>query len=240
MRRRVDQTVFASPASGDRLRDVMSSRHGEPNRIRRARTAPSPCAVVIADTRKLISEALGALIGAMTGCVLAGVIDADRAIATLQPRPDVAIVGVDPYADESLRLVEGLRRRRPDLPLVAVADRFDPPLLRFCIDRGVAAIVTTSTSGGELRTIMGEVVRGNVVLPVGWQRAMSAPEDTPIAGLSERQREVLELLAQGCSNEQIAERLFISPNTVKFHVRAIYARLDVHSRLAAARYISLQ
>ena len=48
---------------------------------------------------------------------------------------------------------------------------------------------------------------------------MSAPEDTPIAGLSERQREVLELLAQGCSNEQIAERLFISPNTVKFHVR---------------------
>src|SRR5690242_18433958 len=68
MGRRVDQTVFAAPASSDRLRHVMSSGHGEPSRIGRARTAPSPCAVVIADTRKLISEALGALIGAMTGC----------------------------------------------------------------------------------------------------------------------------------------------------------------------------
>ncbi len=218
----------------------MPTRFGEPSRVARARgaSAASPCAVLIADTRKLISEALGALIGAMSGFVVAGVIDVDRAIASVQPRPDLAVVGVDPLAEESLRLVDGIRRRQPELPVVVVADRFDPPLLRFGIDRRVAAIVPTSTSGSELRTIMGEVVRGRVVLPSGWQQAMSTPEETPIAGLSERQREVLELLAQGCRNEEIAERLFISPNTVKFHIRAIYARLDVHNRMAAAKYIS--
>ncbi len=236
----VDRTGSVSAGPDDGLSDDVSTRFGEPSRVTRARGAgpASPCAVLIADTRKLIGEALGALIGAMTGFVVAGVVDVDRAVAALHPRPDLAVVGVDPFAEESLRLVDGIRRRRPELPVVVVADRFDPPLLRFGIERNVAAIVPTSTSGHELRTIMGEVVRGRVVLPAGWQRAMSAPEDTPIAGLSERQREVLELLAKGCSNEEIAERLFISPNTVKFHIRAIYARLDVHTRLAAAKYVS--
>lgn len=218
----------------------MPSRFGEPSRTARARSASvaSPTAVLVADTRRLIGEALAALLGAMPGFVVAGVIDIDRAVAALAPQPDLAVVGVDPFVEDSLRLVDGIRRRRPELPVAVVADRLDPPLLRFGIDRHVSAMVSTSTPGSELRAILSEVVHGRVVLPAGWQRAITAPEETPIAGLSERQREVLELLAQGCSNEQIAERLFISPNTVKFHIRAIYARLDVHNRLAAAKYIS--
>jgi DNA-binding NarL/FixJ family response regulator len=56
--------------------------------------------------------------------------------------------------------------------------------------------------------------------------------------LSERQREVLELMALGLPNELIAERLFISKNTVKFHVAAIYARLGVHNRVEAAHALA--
>jgi DNA-binding NarL/FixJ family response regulator len=58
-----------------------------------------------------------------------------------------------------------------------------------------------------------------------------------LAGLSERQREVLELLALGASNGDIAARLYISVNTVKFHVREIYARLGVRNRVEAARLL---
>jgi len=55
--------------------------------------------------------------------------------------------------------------------------------------------------------------------------------------LSRRQIEVLEQLAAGRSNQEIARDLYISPNTVKFHVRAIYDRMGVHNRVEAARLL---
>jgi LuxR family transcriptional regulator, maltose regulon positive regulatory protein len=62
---------------------------------------------------------------------------------------------------------------------------------------------------------------------------LAGPDE--LAGLSGRQREVLELLALGASNREIAGRLYISPNTVKFHLREIYSRLGVRNRVEATR-----
>jgi DNA-binding NarL/FixJ family response regulator len=56
--------------------------------------------------------------------------------------------------------------------------------------------------------------------------------------LSERQLEVLTLVAEGCSYDEIGARLFISANTVKFHLRSIYMRLGVRNRMAAARKLT--
>jgi DNA-binding NarL/FixJ family response regulator len=61
---------------------------------------------------------------------------------------------------------------------------------------------------------------------------------SPLVLLSPRQREVLHLLSLGMDNDQIAERLYISRNTVKFHVRTIYGRLGVHNRVEAARVLA--
>lgn len=68
------------------------------------------------------------------------------------------------------------------------------------------------------------------------QAARKATEagSSELEGLSEREREVLALLAQGLTNKAIAEALIISPNTVKRHVKAIYRKLDIHTRSAAA------
>ena len=62
-------------------------------------------------------------------------------------------------------------------------------------------------------------------------------EDEP-ARLTDRELEVLKLVAQGLSYEDIGSRLFISPNTVKFHLRTIYLRLGVRNRVAAARLLT--
>ena len=64
-----------------------------------------------------------------------------------------------------------------------------------------------------------------------------APPSYP-AGLSAREVEVLTLVAQGLTNAQIAQQLFISPNTVNRHLNSIYRKLDVNSRAAATRFAS--
>ncbi len=76
----------------------------------------------------------------------------------------------------------------------------------------------------------------------GWEQLISesaTPQPTSVVGatpLTEREQEVLRLLAQGLTNMQIAERLIVSPFTINAHLRNIYNKLDVPSRPAAIRY----
>jgi DNA-binding NarL/FixJ family response regulator len=65
---------------------------------------------------------------------------------------------------------------------------------------------------------------------------LDAAADRPPAGLTVREVEVLRLVAVGLSNAEIAERLFLSPNTVKVHVARILAKIGVHNRAAATEY----
>ena len=79
-----------------------------------------------------------------------------------------------------------------------------------------------------------------MVLSTSSERATAAPapEETSAEaqlGLTRRELEVLRLLAEGLSNAQIGERLFISPRTVGQHLRSVYNKVDVSSRTAAAR-----
>jgi two-component system nitrate/nitrite response regulator NarP len=78
------------------------------------------------------------------------------------------------------------------------------------------------------------VVAGQVVMPAGWRRT-ATPDPAWLEALSPRHREVLELLAEGLRNDEIATRLGLSPNTVKFHVRELYLRIGVRNRVEASQ-----
>ena len=101
---------------------------------------------------------------------------------------------------------------------------------------GTSVSVVQDTCGGHA-VMAAQVADGRAVLPTGWKRAIAAERDDPLVTLSKRQMEVLQLLAQGCSYEEIGMRLFISLNTVKFHVQSIFSRLGVRNRMAAARIL---
>ena len=85
---------------------------------------------------------------------------------------------------------------------------------------------------------LSRILAGDTVFPAGWLAAANRAGEGGTCTLSERQLEVLELLALGLPNELIAKRLFISKNTVKFHVAAVYARLGVHNRVEAAHALA--
>jgi DNA-binding NarL/FixJ family response regulator len=189
---------------------------------------------VVAHRRELLAEALGRLLDHL-GLVVVGAGSAHEVLLELVSReaPDVVVLdaGFDPRP---------LRTGAPAARIVVLADGLDQRLAAAAREGDVDGIVLTRCVGTELASAITQVAAGHAVFPAGWlsRARRAAVASDPVAGLSPRQREVLELLALGMDNDQIAARLFISRNTVKFHVRTIYERLGVHNRVAAARVLA--
>jgi DNA-binding NarL/FixJ family response regulator len=204
-----------------------------------AKSAIGAIRVVIGDRRRLIAEALAALIETLEGFTVTGVVAGDEVVpAIAAQKPDLAVVGVGEDTDGVVELVETLTARAPDLNIVLIAERAEPELVRFVLDQRLSGLLLTNAAGPDMAISLGQVASGHAILPCGWRLALSPEADDPLELLSERQLEVLALLADGCSYEQIGKRLFITTNTVKFHMRSIFLRLGVRNRMAAARMLS--
>ena len=115
--------------------------------------------------------------------------------------------------------------------------------------RGLAltgwAALPVDVSPTQLRKALEMVDAGFAVAPSGWLRPAPAvvavprvdvDDDLQDATLTDRETDVLDLLAEGLSNQRIAERLGISPHTVKFHIASIYDKLDARTRTQAVRH----
>lgn len=194
--------------------------------------------IAVADDRRLIADALAALLGKVSGFTVTGVITGDGAAAVATHKPDVVLVGTPDHSEGALTLMRQVRAREPNVAIVALADAVEPGLIAFVLDQRLNGLLLTDAPADDLATCIDQVASGHVVLPASWQAVLADDPDDPLSALSGRQREVLELLAEGVSYEQIAARLFISVNTVKFHVRTIFSQLGVHNRMAAARLLS--
>ena len=197
-----------------------------------------PVRVAVADPRRLIAEALAALIADREGFSVTGAIVADEAVKAIsEQRPDVVVIGAGADSRAAMALVRELRRREPRVEIVIVADALEPALVSFVLDQGIGGLLLSDAAGRDVAVCLDHVAHGRAVLPSGWQGALSADRNDPLDALSERQMQVLLLLSDGFSYEEIGARLFISLNTVKFHVRSIFLRLGVRNRMAAARLL---
>jgi DNA-binding NarL/FixJ family response regulator len=105
-----------------------------------------------------------------------------------------------------------------------------PPFLQVASDIGVAGIILKSRSADALVDGIERVVAGE---PVGLASA-DHPNGRRRPDLSDRESEVLALIARGLTNPEIADELFLSVETVKTYVKRLYAKLDVHNRAQAA------
>lgn len=197
-----------------------------------------PVRVAVVDPRRLIAEGLAALIANREGFSVTGAFVADGAgKAISEQRPDVVVIGAGTNSRAAMELVRELRRHEPRVEIVIVADALEPALVSFVLDQGIGGLLLSDAAGRDVAACLDHVSHGRAVLPSGWQGALSADRNDPLDALSDRQMEVLVLLADGFSYEEIGARLFISLNTVKFHVRSIFLRLGVRNRMAAARLL---
>ena len=192
--------------------------------------------LVLAQPYELICDALEQMLATAGFAVVAccdRVADLERCVRTHSP--DVTLVDADmaPGGD-----VAALVRMASEGPgggrLVLLACSVTPALARDTLALAVDGVVLKHARSADVVAALRRIVAGDAVYPAGWIAAARRVDGSPLDELSPRQVEVLELLAMGLPNELIAERLFISRNTVKFHVAAIYQRLGVCNRVQAA------
>lgn len=196
--------------------------------------------VAVADPRQLIADALAAILEREDRfevvCVAAGDVSAAAIIAAA---PELVLLGVGRAgAGPVLSLIDVLIPRLPQTQIVLVADSLSGELVDAVLQRSLGGLLLTDSPGADLVSSLQHIAHGRAILPAGWQQALGRGRGGPLDALSDRQLEVLRLLAEGCSYEEIGVRLFISVNTVKFHTRSIFERLGVRNRMAAARLLA--
>jgi two-component system nitrate/nitrite response regulator NarL len=197
--------------------------------------------IVVAHQSPMLAEALGRLLNDLGMNVVATTCDPEALLSQLaEGSADLLVLdaGFHPVTGPLVTL-ERIRATAPGVRVVVVADAVDEALSVAARDGDLDGVVLASARGAELVAAITQVGAGHAVFPAGWLRQVrQSVESSPLAQLSPRQREVLELLSLGMDNDQIARRLYISRNTVKFHVRTIYRRLGVHNRVEAARVLA--
>jgi DNA-binding NarL/FixJ family response regulator len=234
----IEQAPQSSGGTGRDRRAGRERRGGVWRGDGRAEARQLQRSVVVVDQRRLIVDALVSLLSA-TGRfnVTALMSNGGDASAIAAIGPDVVLFGVGEVQEYPLQMVESLNRLAPEIQAVIVADAQDPELIHCVLDHGVAGLVLTASTGDDLSLVLDQVLRGQTALPAGWQSVLASAEGDPVAALSQRQLEVLRLLAEGCTYDEIASRLVITVNTVKFHVRSTYLRLGVGNRMAARKLL---
>ena len=127
-----------------------------------------------------------------------------------------------------------VRVLRPDLKLVLITAALSTGAAEAIRADRLDGVIDKTDSADQARATLLHVHEGRRVFPAGWQDAVR-PKGQGAEGLSAREFAILELVASGLRNTEIASELTISPNTVKFHLRAVYAQLGVRNRVEAAQ-----
>lgn len=205
--------------------------------------------VVLADDSVLLREGVARLLAEGGFEVIGQAADATELLSLVaELRPDVAIVDIrmPPNGDGGLRAAGQIRSSHPNIG-VLVLSQYARPAYAFELlnesAKGVGYLLKDRVSDmGELADAVRRVGAGGTVLDpevVGLLVGRRRGGDDPVEGLSEREREVLALMAEGRSNRAIAERLFITDRTVEKHVNNIFDKLllppspDDHRRVLA-------
>jgi DNA-binding NarL/FixJ family response regulator len=135
--------------------------------------------------------------------------------------------------------IERIREVDPDISVLAFSLGVDLPLARAALRHGARGFIHAGMELNQIARAVEVACEGEIVAPRKLLEYLITNDDpADLDALTIRQREILQLVAQGLSNAQIAKGLFLSESTVKQHLRATYKVLGVSDRKEAARLIN--
>lgn len=205
--------------------------------------------LVIVDAHQLFRECLAGVLAGDRRFEIAGKFSTTQeALEGLaQTRADILLVALDPFSDGVCGFLHAVEERSPKSKVMLLGrDESDERILEY-LDAGARGFLVRDQSLTDLRAAIEAISRGDTICTprltnklfvrlarLGRERRRR--DKLEYLMLTPRELEILRLIAEGLSNQEIARRLFLSVHTVKNHVHKVLETLGVHSRWAAVHY----
>jgi DNA-binding NarL/FixJ family response regulator len=198
---------------------------------------PGRARVVVADDHTLFAQAVANLLE--KHCDVMGIASTGRELLAILERgtPDLVIVDISMPELNGLDAIRIIRQRWPDLPIVVLSMHADVQYAHAALSLGARGYVSKRAAVSILHECIRTVLSGRVYIPPEMSERVSellSSADSEI--LTPRQREVLQLVAEGRSAKEIAHRMNISVKTVEFHKSCLVQKLGLRTTAELTKY----
>ena len=206
--------------------------------------------VVIGDDQRVVREGLGLLIGLLPGLEVVGMASDGEEVVQLvaELSPDIVLMDLRMPRCDGVEATRRLREQRPEVKVIVLTTYADDRSVVDALRAGARGFLTKDAGADEIKEAIAAVERGEAAIdPVVHHHVVNAlarlgtiddeetEPDLP-DGLTAREAEVLELIAAGLSNAEIAARLVVSEATVKSHINHLFTKTGVRDRAQAVTY----
>ncbi|MFJ9247329.1 response regulator [Streptomyces sp. NPDC101776] len=208
-----------------------------------------PARVVVADDQTVVREGIVMLLGLLPGIEVVGAAaDGDEAVRLVaELAPDVVLMDLRMPRCDGVEATRRIRAEHPGTQVVVLTTFADDASLFPALRAGARGYLTKDAGGEEIVRAVQSVLSGDAGLSPSIQRRLlerlSEPEPQPSSGpaeppdgLTARETEVLLLIADGLTNQEIARKLHVSTATVKTHINNLFAKTGLKDRAQAVRY----
>jgi RNA polymerase sigma factor (sigma-70 family) len=194
--------------------------------------------LLIADDHAVVRAGLARLVETFEGVELVGMAaDGEQAIALCAERvPDVVLMDLEMPNVDGIEATRRIKQEAPQVSVIVLTSFSDRERILRALDAGAAGYLLKDAEPADLHKAILAAERGDAPLDPKAARALLSArvQQAPADSLSEREREVLLMVAEGLPNKQIARKLGISEKTVKAHLTSVYRQIGVTDRTQAA------
>ena len=197
---------------------------------------------LVLDRHPLWLDAVDAVLDRLGIAAVGKTTSPERALGIVSAqRPDLLVTGVAMDGElDGIACIAKARELHADLRAVVLADAADAGVMDAAFSAGACAYVLKSAHPDDLASAIRQAFEQSVFLPGGRaQVPVRTLQSERTHDLTPREREILRLVAEGYSNAQLARMLWVTEQTVKFHLSNVYRKLDVSNRTEAARWAQL-
>jgi len=199
-----------------------------------------PIKVILADDHAFVLEGLQRYLAEEDDIAIIDTVNDGEQLLDAVHRldPDVVISDIQMPHLDGFETLKRIRSMSPDVRILFLTAFTDGQTLQAALSSGVDGLILKTDPPEQTVNAVRQVMAGQMVFPAAARRwlAQAPLAESPAADLSERELEVLVLVAQGLTNIEVAKELHISANTVKFHLQNIFVTVGAANRTEASRW----